>query len=187
MIAIDIHEDTRIIRDMLMACSIGDTITLSAMSSAIRKDISRVRGVFYSASRITARESGAVFKVVRGVGYERIRPDELHKVGQRARVAIRRKARAGSRTITYGLAGANSIDPKAMARIMTEQASLGVLEHLARDRNLPKIDESSLKAPSVTDAAKELLLHISGEPARRAATDAAVRPSPEHHHELRAA
>ena len=160
MLSLDLHADTRRIADLLNEVPRGDSITLDAISKAIDRDIRRCRYLLYSALRVVERESGAVFATERGSGYRRLAPEEIVKIGQTARARIRGWARRGSRTIAAGIAGANDMAPDTARKIMAEQSALGLLEHIARDRSLPKVNEDENRPLSVAATAKEFLRSI---------------------------
>lgn len=157
MLAIDIHQDTRRIADALAAVPPGTLISLDAISAVIERDIRRARWYLYSAMHIAERESGAVFATERGMGYRRLIADEIVKIGQTSRARIRRQARRGNRSISAGVAGVNDLKPETLRRILAEQSSLGLLEHIARDKNLPTVSEQDIRPLPVASAAKEFL------------------------------
>lgn len=157
MIVMELHQDTRLIVDLLLACPYGGTVTLSSVSNVIGRSIGANRHLLYSAIRIVERDIGAVFSSVRGVGYRRIQPDELHKVGQTARARIRSQARRGFRTISNGLAKANNIAPPALREALREQSVLGLVEHTAKDRNRPDVADGAMRPLPVAEVAREFL------------------------------
>lgn len=157
MIAKDIHADTRIIADALNQLPRGELITTTAISDLIGRDIRLTVWHLYAAIRIVERETGAVFGCERGKGYRRLKADELVKIGQTARSRIRRTARKGSRSLAAGVMGINDLSPATTRKVLAEQSSLGLLEHLARDRNLPNISESETRPLPVAVTAREFL------------------------------
>ena len=162
MLSLDLHADTRRIADALAAVSRGDTITLAAITNAIGRDIHRCRHLLYSAFRLVERENGAVFATERGQGYRRLKPEEIITIGQTARARIRGTARRGARSIAAGVSGANDIAAPVQRAILAEQTALGLLEHMARDKNLPTVPETENRPLPVAVAAKEFLRAIGG-------------------------
>ena len=163
MIATDIHADTRRIADLLAVLPRGELITLAQISAAIDRDIRLNRGYLYSAMKIVEREMGAVFACERGKGYRRLASDEIIKIGQTSRARIRRQARRGIRSMSAGVGGANDIEPDMARRILAEQSALGLLEHIARDKNLPKVPEKDTRPLPVATTARAFLRAIGAE------------------------
>lgn len=164
MIAHDLSADARRCADLLTSIPRGETVTFTAISAAIGRDITRCRHVLHTAIRVSEREAGACFASVRGVGYRRLAADEIVKVGQTARARIRGYARRGRRTIQAGLAGANDVTPETQRRTASELSSLGLLEHIARDRSLPEIPETDTRPLTPADTAKAFMAKIGATP-----------------------
>jgi hypothetical protein len=155
MLATDLSADTRRLADALATAARGEIVTYKQLSEAIGRDIMGCRWLLYSALHVIERESGAVFATERRIGYRRLAPEEIVKIGQTARAHIRRTARAGARTISAGVAGANDLTPEMARQILAEQSALGLLEHVARDRNLPAVAETETRPLSVAATARE--------------------------------
>ena len=164
MLSLDLHQDTQTIADLLASCPNGGTVALADITAAIGRDITGCRYLVYGAMRVAERDSGAVFASVRGVGYRRLLASEIAEVGQTARAKIRRAARHGVRTISAGMAGANDIAPDAMRKILAEQSALGMLEHMARDKNLPKLTETDTRPLPLAVTARAFLRSIGALP-----------------------
>ncbi len=160
MIATDISADTRRLADLLAEVPRSGVITFGTMSGAIGRDVLEFRHLIYGALRVAEREFGAVFASERGTGYRRLPPDEIVRIGQTARARIRRTARSGARSLTAGMTGANDIDPAMRRRILSEQTTLGLLEHIARDKNLAPVPEHENRPLPLAVAAKEFLRMI---------------------------
>tara|TARA_R110000868_G_C10969754_1_gene769590 strand:+ start:1030 stop:1524 length:495 start_codon:yes stop_codon:yes gene_type:complete len=160
MIATDLHHDTRIIADCLAATPHGALVTKGEISDAIGREIDHCVWLLYSAIRIVERENGAVFACVRGKGYRRLTAEELARIGQTARARIRGTARRGMKSMTAGVSAINDLAPDLMRKVLAEQSSLGLLEHIARDRNLPPINETMTRPLPVAVTAKEFLRSI---------------------------
>lgn len=160
MIATDMSADTRRLADLLAEVPRGEVITFPAMSAVIDRNVLEFRHIVYAAMRAAERESGAVFASERGKGYRRLPPDEIVRVGQTARSRIRRTARSGVRSLVAGSAGANDLSPEMTRRILAEQSTLGLLEHIARDKNLAPMPEAANRPLPLAVAAKEFLRTI---------------------------
>ncbi len=170
MIAMEINADTRRIADTLAATRVGETITLDHLTREIRRDIRRNRHIIYGAMRVVEREVGAVFACERGIGYRRLKANELALIGQTARARIRRTARRGAKTIAAGSVFANDLSNQERRKILAEQSSLGVLEHLARDKSLPDVAPTETRPLSIVATAQAFLAAIG---AKSAGEDAA--------------
>lgn len=160
MIATDLSADARRIADLLAAIPRGETVTFATISSTIGRDINLCRHILYSGLNVAERENGACFASVRSVGYRRLAPEEIVKVGQTARSRIRGYARRGSRTLRQGMTGANDLTPEAQRQTAAELSALGLLEHIARDKSLPTIPEEDTRPLSVAATAKAFLQKI---------------------------
>lgn len=132
----------RLIADALNACPIGKQVTHHQMARALgkRPDPSIVQ----RARRLANQESGAVFRSVRGIGYERMPANQAASVGNRARAHIRRTCRQTYQTISNSMAQANDLTAAEVRHNWQEISAASLLEGLARDRALPKIPEGSL-------------------------------------------
>lgn len=157
MIAKDIHEDTIKIAEVLYTCPIGGLITFEQMSTAIGKDVRGFRNRMYSAIEASARDRGILFKNVRGEGYLRLETSEISKVGATARSRIRNVARRGRKAIASGLKFGNGIAPKDLVRALSEQSALSLIEHLSKDRKLPKIKEDATKPMQPAQVMRQML------------------------------
>jgi len=157
MIATEQHPDTLRLIDTLRAVPISGTITLSELTRAIGRDIRQCRHLLYSAIKHTEAQDGAVYLCVRGKGYRRVPAEEIVKVGQTARGRIRRTARRGLKTMAAGFAGANDMPNDVKLRILAEQSSLSLLEHISRERSLPKLPETETRPLTITDTARAFL------------------------------
>lgn len=157
MIATDMSAETRALADLLNAVPRGQIMSLGAIERATGKTIERCRSTLYSAMRVAERETGAVFACERRAGYRRLTPEEIVRIGQTARARIRGTARRGARSIAAGIAGANEIEPAAYRKILAEQSSLGLLEQIARDKNIVQVPEATDKPLPVALAGQEFL------------------------------
>lgn len=158
MIATDLHAETIKLVALLKEVPKGETISLRSISHAIGRDITMCRHYLYSAMKVLERDHSVAFATVRGKGYRRLEPAEAVKVGQTARAHIRSTARRGMRTIKAVIAGANDLTDDQTRRILAEQSALGMLEHLAREKHLPKIDDGEAAPQPVAVAARNVLM-----------------------------
>jgi hypothetical protein len=126
--------DTRALADRLVATQVGDTITFGQMSDAIGRDIAARRHLIPRAIAIAAREAGAIFGSIRGVGYRRLEPAEAHILGAHARQRLRRSTRRASDAILSAVTRANDLPEPAKLRAYAEVNALSLLRHLATDK-----------------------------------------------------
>lgn len=160
MIAMELSPETEILIELLKALPVGGIIELGTMSAAISRDITTCRYLFYAAAKYMEREQNAVFGSVRRVGYKRLQSNEISGLGRTARSRIRGTARRGVRAMAAGVAGANDIEPEEKLRVLAEQSSLAMIEHLARERNLPKMQPTETRAKPVAETARGFLVKI---------------------------
>lgn len=163
MIATDLHADTLRIIELLDSTPRGDIVALDDISAYIDRDIRRCRHLLYSALRFMEREQGAVWACVRGAGYRRLSPDEIVKIGQTARARIRGYARRGARSMEAGMQGANDLPNETKKKILAEQSSLGLLEHLSRDKSVPLVSDDQQRPLPVATTARAFLQSIGAK------------------------
>ena len=154
---LDLSADTLAIMQRLKEASVGETVTLDDLSGVIGRDIRRHRHLVYSALRVLLREDGMIFATVRGIGYQRVPADQAHEVGVETRRAIRRKARRSSRKIAHGISRANDLSDEALRKAHSEMATLGLMEHLARDKVQPREDDKPAAPVPVALTARRML------------------------------
>ena len=131
----DTAPEIAVIVALLGDCPIGGTVTKKQLSDAIGFDIERARYLVYAALRIINADAGALFGTVRGVGYQRLRTDEIKDVGATARRVIRRKTRLAQKQMTAAAGQSNSVTPDERREIMREISVLGMIEHMSQDKN----------------------------------------------------
>lgn len=149
-------ERVRRLADTLSACSIGKLVTFSQLTKAIKVEILAHRYLLPQAFRLINEETGAVFRSVRGVGYERLPQNEAHGRGRAARTKARRLFKREVKTINNAVRYANDLSQDDMKRAYTELTHLGLLQHLTYDRAAPKVPEGALPLDP-GHAAKETL------------------------------
>jgi len=164
MLITEVSAETRAIADLLIACPIGETVTLASMSDAIGRDITKHRYIIASARRLVEREVGAVFTSVRGVGYKRLDVERaIGVVAPAARKHIARSARRASRSITAALSKANDVPTDLQRRAVYELGVLGIIEYAARERVKQTPEDTPTKPEPVAVVAKRWLSRLTGE------------------------
>jgi hypothetical protein len=147
----------------LATCPIGEVITTNALSSAIGRDVRRVRHIIATARKVAERESGAVFVTLRGVGYQRLTPERASEVlAPTARRHIRRTARRTRSSLETVLAQANDLPADAARRMSREIGVLGVIEMFSRDKIAAPSDSTATRPEPVAHVARDLLAKLGG-------------------------
>lgn len=154
--------DVQALADMLASTPIGAVVTYSDLSDAIGRDVLRVRHLLHAARIRARKDTGAVFSPVTRVGLRRLTAEEAHTIGSTARQRVRRTSKRALVAMAAVLARANDLPPDVMRRATAEISALGLLEHLAADRNQPPPPEEP-KAEPVAVVARRFLARISGE------------------------
>lgn len=132
--------------DKLHAVSAYGMITHEEIAETIGKRTSSPDAIKNAAFRIAASQSGIVFENVRGVGYRRISPGEVHRVGVQARQSIRGKAKRGAHKITAVLSQkSNSMSNGERIKAFAEVGLLGMIK-LAAGRGAIKRAEEVAEA-----------------------------------------
>lgn len=135
-IAQTIAPDTQAIVDLLTAASVGDTVTFAAMSEAIGRPIKTRSHLIPRAIHIAARDHGAIFGSIRGVGYQRLAAHDAHLLGAHARRRMRRSAKRTSEAITAAVTKANDLPAAARRRAYAEVNAMALIRHLATDKQV---------------------------------------------------
>lgn len=154
--------EVRALYDLLVAVPYGGTVTLEAMSEAVGRNISSCRYIIYDAMRILEKESGAIFTCLRNVGYERLPPEDAHRLGYAVRSRIRRSSRRAYQTIAAAIQTSNSISDESVRRAMAEISTLGLIEHLSREASVKSEQKNNpnVTSISVPETARRLLSAI---------------------------
>jgi len=138
----------RKLADLLKACPIEGMVTYEQLSRELGAPISDRLYLVHRAMELANAESGAIFINVKLVGYKRLAHDDAHAVGAQARVRSRRIFNRASKKISNVLIVANDMSNAARIKAYSEQAALGLLQHLTYDRNRPVIREDSQPPPT---------------------------------------
>jgi hypothetical protein len=163
MLITELSADTRAIADLLLACPIGDTVSLDAMSAAIGRDIRKHRHIIATARRFVEREAGAVFANVRGIGYQRLDAERtVAVVAPAARKHIARSARRASRSIDAAIRRVNYLPEEVQRRAVHELGVLGIIEHAARERTPKLTNDAPTKPEPVAVVAQRWLARMMG-------------------------
>lgn len=85
--------DTRLVYEALKKAAIGEVVSLSAISQELGRKVGGEDSSIQSAIRRLLKTDGIVFENVRGVGYKRLRDEEIVNSSERDREGLRRKAR----------------------------------------------------------------------------------------------
>lgn len=140
-------EHIRRIAELLKALVPEETISYEEIEQAVGKPRAECRYMIQAAKRIASRELGAVFKPVRGVGYRRLHPEELHSVGTEHLQRAGKTCKNGQVKIKNGLRFTNGMSPSAQARASQKLAHLGIVQHMTKQEWQPPLDDVVHKSP----------------------------------------
>ena len=138
----------RRLADAFKACPIGEKISYAVLSAALGMPIQGRTYLAQRAMKLANQECGAHFVNIRGVGYHRLPGEEASSIGRHARERTRRIYRRANQAITNVLVYTNDISDKARMRAYSEQATLGLLQHMTYDRNMPVVAEGARPPPT---------------------------------------
>lgn len=142
MIRFNLSPNTRALADALLASKPDEVLTFDMLSAAIGRDIRTCRHLLQSAARVAQRESGVSFANVIRVGYRRLAAEDVPaKMGGAARKRIRGEARRASGAIKAASSSSNGLPPAAARRANAELGVLGLIGHLAQDREVKRMLE----------------------------------------------
>lgn len=134
MISVQISPDVAALVRRLIDSKPGDKVTYLDLNAAAGRDIQRTaRWMFPRAVDVAARDHGALFANIKGVGYQRLAVEDAHMLGSTARSSIRRKARRAKKRIVSAVSRANYVEPEACRKANAEISILGVIEHLSKE------------------------------------------------------
>ncbi len=156
----------RILADLLGRCSIGGRVTHDQMMSATKRDRQSVAWIVPRARRLINDETGAIFKCIRGVGYERMPANLLTSVGDTTRTHVRKVGRQSVRMMANALGAANDLSRDEVLRGHAAITQMGVIVMMARDDAAPKLPDSILP-PDPADTARASLEALRGALGRR--------------------
>lgn len=164
MIQTEISADARAIADILIACPVGEVISLATASSAIGRDITKCRHILATARRVALREAGAAFSTEPRNGLRRLSAERATEViGPSARRHIRKAAGRARKVLIAATEGANDLSPDAQRRRAAEISALGLMEHIARDNITRPSETASTKPMPVAITAQEFLARIQAK------------------------
>jgi prophage DNA circulation protein len=163
MLITELSADARAVADLLLACPIGETVSLASMSDAIGRDIRKHRHVIVTARRVAEREAGAVFTSVRGIGYQRLDAERtVAVVAPAARKHIARSAKRAARSLHASMSKANDLPMDVRRRAVHELGVLGIIEHAARERVKTLPAEAPTRPEPVAVVAQRWLARMTG-------------------------
>lgn len=140
-------QETRILADLLSAVPLGASVAYATLSSAVRFDVRKRRYCLGRARRMALDETGAVFDTRRNYGLVRLTPGQIPSIGSAARKHIRRTARRSNHAMQRAMSGVNDVDPKIHRRYLDESAILALVERLASQRYIRRIEERAKPLP----------------------------------------
>ena len=163
-----IEADITAIADTLAETSVGTICTFAAISDAIGRDVGACRYLIPRAIKRVNESSGALFASVRGVGYQRISPDDAHTIGSAARGRVRRTSRRASTTIINAIDRANTLPDDKRRKALGEVATLNMLAHLATERTVRAMPAEGGKVPTIAQSLRGVLDYIGAKPSETA-------------------
>jgi hypothetical protein len=154
--------EVRALADRLAEAAPDEVVTYEHLATAVGHDLMRTRYLIYKALKLVQKETGAAFITVYKQGYRRMRIEEVPSVGKHARRRTRRIARTAIAAIQDSLRGSNDVAQEVRREALREQSALGLIEHIARDKHLPVIEENASVALPHAVVALQFLTAIGG-------------------------
>lgn len=142
-ITFDVTPTTALMVEALVNTPYGGQITYTELQQA--SGVDQLTNL-YSARRIAARDHGAVFTSIRGVGLLRLKAEDAALVGQNSRHKIRRAATKSVKEMTSMIRGNNDLNDDARRKIGAEIAHNGLLAHLSTHTAHDKIAANPILA-----------------------------------------
>ncbi len=141
-------EYVHILAAMFNDCPIDGVVTYSQMQSKIGRNPRNLRYLVSAARRLSNKESGAVFKVVPNVGYQRIRDGV--SAGTAALTKARRATKRGLQTVTNWMNKTNLTDEE-LRRAYPVRTQLSLVAALSARRAAPDLSEVDLSTYRAKD------------------------------------
>lgn len=130
--------DILAIKELMIACPIGEVITYRAVSDAIGRDIQiKARYLLQAAIRVAEKETGARYACVHHIGIKRLPVEEIPSIGTACVGKIRRAAQRGIKRLSGVRENAPPIVQK---QINAQCAQLGAVALIARNESTKKIE-----------------------------------------------
>lgn len=146
-------------------------VTHDQIARAIGPRVSAPSALKHSAFKVCTDEYGIAFENVRSIGYRRLAPADLSRVGATVRHSIRGKARRGVSKIEAVLsANSNSMSNTEKLAAYTESSLLGMIQasaghHAARKAHAAADAATQNTWPDRGDIAKSILAGFSAKAA----------------------
>lgn len=140
--------DVRALADVLLAASVGQTVTYGAMDRAIGAPVLARRWLIQSARDLALRESGAAFMAVKGIGMRRLPAEEASAVGVYYRTSIRRTAKRSARVMTQMVKKANDLPDQAKLEAYREISVALLFCELAKATSVKRVPLDNKPAPT---------------------------------------
>lgn len=159
----DLSQDTAALVECLAETPVGQVCTWGALDARLGRKVRN--GKFYvlqSALRVALRDHGAIFVSVRGEGYKRLRLEEAHLLGARARQHVRRSAKRTSKALRHATARANDMPDDAARKVYREIGVLGLIAHVASDKAQVPAADGQPTQQSVATVARQFLDGLTG-------------------------
>lgn len=153
--------DVEILRDMLLAVSIGQTLTYTAMSQRLGRDVKDRRWLLGRAIKEAEADSGGLFTTVRGEGIQRLPSDQVPNVGLASIQKIRRTAKRGfARLSTVRV---NDLPEREQHTLLAHRSMLGAIHSISDGRRAPAVAKEAAVDGRVVSAGRVLDLLRSKE------------------------
>lgn len=144
----ELSPDTRVIAAYLSKLEPDQVVSWHDLAKLIGRSWERDSTYVYrkvrSAANIVRRDHSIVIDTVFNTGVKRLQADQVHTIGERTTVAIRRKARRATRTIIEGIRG-QKLSNEAMVASNTQLAMLGVVSMVTDRKSTDKLTEAVRK------------------------------------------
>ena len=148
--------EIRTLADYLLSVPHGGWCSYRQIANVTGVDCQQNRYLLNRARDLLLHESGAVFDTLHGRGLRRLLVEDIPGIGGAARKRSRLAARRGRRVMNAAIGSFNDVSPEIQRRVMAEDGMLHLLEHIAADRNIRKLETHDKPIP-VAAAARTLL------------------------------
>lgn len=163
MISTQISPDVAALVGRLITSKPGDDVVYADLNTAVGRDVVKTaRYLVLRALDVAARDHGAVFANIKGVGYRRLAPEDAHTLGATARESIRRKSRKARKRILSATSRVNHLDAESARKTNAELSVLGVIEHVTHTKSARPVASHETAAEPVAITMQRLLREMGG-------------------------
>lgn len=135
----EVHVDTRLLHQALVAVQPGETITYETLAAAVGRDVEGADSNLQSALRRALRDEGFVFSNIAKVGYQRLTDEQIVTNSPNDLVHIRRKAKRASEKL-FKVADLAKLPTQKQSAFNTSASLFGAIAAFLTPRGIKAVE-----------------------------------------------